>query len=386
MRILYMAPDPVPAPKGSGVRIERTVRALRALGHEVELLTPAGTGRVMGLPHETIALPQENYLDRMLAWRDSAARWLKERRADAVWFRSPWEGAAALEWARRAGGRAVYECHGFPSVELPYHYPDLEGSPLSLEKLIAEERATLAGADGVLTHSQTGRRALLMRGVSPERIQLVPNCVDPAVFSPAAHPPPGPPWRLAYVGTLAPWQGLPCLLEGLARARRKHALELQVLGPRKGAWQSDLRRLARALRVDDLVRVSGAVTQEELVPALRAAHVCVAPLPADARNAFQGCCPIKVLEYMGCGRPILATDAAPLKELLVHGRTAYLARAGSPAALAQGIDWLLADAARREALGAAAREEALARWTPAAFSSALSAAVAAQAAPQEAAA
>ena len=40
MRILYLAPDPLPAPKGASVRIARTVQTLRDLGHDVVLFTP----------------------------------------------------------------------------------------------------------------------------------------------------------------------------------------------------------------------------------------------------------------------------------------------------------------------------------------------------------
>jgi hypothetical protein len=65
----------------------------------------------------------------------------------------------------------------------------------------------------------------------------------------------------------------------------------------------------------------------DLVPVLQTAHVCLAPLADDPRNVVQGCCPIKLLEYMAAGRPILSTRIPPVEELLEHGQTAHLARA-----------------------------------------------------------
>ena len=368
MRILYLAPDPVPAPKGAGVRIERTVRTLLALGHEVEVLTPAGgpERRLEGVDHHTVPLGDGEFLDRMLGFRRAAGEWLAARRADVVQFRSIWEGMAVVA-EQRGRARLVYEAHGFPSVELPYHFPGLRSEDALLRKLIHEEQLALASADLAITPSRTGARFLAMRGVAPERIAVVPNAVDAALFSPAERPPPdAPPWRIVYQGTQAPWQGLDSLLEALSRMRGV-PFELHVVGPARSPWRRRLRSLARRLRVHHSLQLSRATGQADLVPVLRSAHVCVAPLPADPRNALQGCCPIKLLEYMAVGRPILSTAIAPVEEILEHERTAWLARPGSPASLAEGLRWMLDDAAGREAMGERARDAALADWNGEAF-------------------
>lgn len=377
MKVLYLACDPAPMPKGSSVRIEATLRALQALGHEVQALTPAGPAAPWSfLPHETAALPEGNHLTRMLAWRAAAEDWLSGRRADLVQFRGPWEGGPALAWAARSGAATVFEAHGFPSVELPAHYPALEDRPSLVDKLIAEEQAVLTKADLLLTHSRTGRRYLLSRGAHPERIAVVPNFVDLDLFTPPQTPPAdATPLRVVYVGTLAPWQGLSVLLEAFSLLRGRIPAELHVIGPRKGPWHRELALLARRLRVRPLLKVSGAMARGDLAAALRTAHICVAPLPSDERNSGQGCCPLKVLEYMAAGRPILATSVAPLREILVHMDTAYLAKPGSPAALAEGLAWMAAHPAEREALGVKARERARACWTPEHFQDRLGAAL-----------
>jgi glycosyltransferase involved in cell wall biosynthesis len=378
VRILYLAADPVPGTKGASVRIERTVRSMLALGHDVALLTPesADGQRLEGVEHEAVTLDHDNYLERMMAFRREASAWLEQQQADAVQFRGIWEGIAAAAWARQQGARVIFEVHGLPSVELPYHFPGLEENHDLLDKLIAEEHVLLDAAHLVITHSHTGRRFLLMRGVHPDRIAIVPNAVDPELFSPGPAPlEDAAPLRMVYVGTMAPWQGLPILLEGLTRFRSGPVVELHVIGQRKSVWRRQLRRDARRARVHHLVHVSGSTTQDNLVPVLRSAHLCVAPMPADGRNTLQGCCPIKLLEYMAVGRPILATRIAPIEEILVDGDTALLADPGSTAALAEGIAWALANPAEREAMGQRAREAVLARFTPELFSARLAAAL-----------
>lgn len=349
MRIAYLVSDPVPAPKGASVRIQRTLATLRELGHEVELFS--------GLPDA-----ETPFLERMMALRQAAETWLLPKKADLVQFRGIWEGIPALAWARQHGAKAVYEAHGFPSIELEYHYPGLPDG--LLRKLIAEEQALLSTADRVMTPSKTGARFLLMRGVRAERIDVVPNAVDAALFSPSPEPPPdAPPYRLVYEGTLSPWQGLETLLEALARLKDR-PIELHVVGPLKSAWRDEIRARARRLRVHHQLHLSGAMEQRDLVPVLRTAHVCLAPLPADARNSVQGCCPIKILEYMAAGRPILGTSIAPVEEILAHGTSAWLVPPNSPAELAEGVAWMLDHPAEREALGRAARAEAVERWSP----------------------
>ena len=76
-----------------------------------------------------------------------------------------------LDLRHRRFRQGLYiEAHGFPSIELPYHYPAIHGDSPLLEKLILEERAVLQGSHLILTPSRTGFRHLLMRGVPIERI------------------------------------------------------------------------------------------------------------------------------------------------------------------------------------------------------------------------
>jgi len=357
VKLLYLAPDPVPAPKGASVRIARTVQTLRDLGHDVETLMPAADGGAPG-----------NFLARMLAFRAEAGGWLAARRADAVQFRSIWEGLPAVAWARRAGARAIFEAHGFPSVELAYHFPALARHGRVLDKIIAEERRVLEASDAVHVPSLTTARFVRRLGVPAARIHVIPNAVDPVLFAPPAAPPPDtPPFRAVYLGTLSPWQGLGTLLEALALRRGTAGVELHVVGPQKSAWAQALRAHARALRVHHALQLSDPVAQADVAPILRTAHVCVAPLADDARNSLQGCCPIKLLEYMAAGRPILATRLPVVEEIVEHGVTGYLVQPGSAAALADGLRWMLAHPVEREALGARARQAVLARWTPAEF-------------------
>ncbi len=360
MKIAYAAFDPVPFPKGSAVRIEATVTALARAGAQVQLLTPlaeqppegfATSLEVEGVCHQPVPIGGDHFLDRALSFRQAVKEQMKP--AQVAIFRSPWEGLAMLERVERV----VYEAHGFPSVELPSHYPGVLHRAGLMERLVGQEQLCLARAERVLTPSETGKTYLLSRGVQPQRVRVIPNSLDLSRFETPPPPPTGPPWRLAYMGTMAPWQGLTVLLEALAHLKNRVPVKLVLAGPRKGRWMRQARRVAKAVRVRSLIEFTGPLSRQSLLELLWSCHLVLAPLPDDPRNSVQGCCPIKLLEYMACGRPILSTGIRPVRELLEHGRTGWLVAPGSPFSVAEGIRRLLEDPDLSARLSSEAREE-----------------------------
>ena len=63
-----------------------------------------------------------------------------------------------------------------------------------------------------------------------------------------------------------------------------------------------------------------------------------------------------VMEYMACGKPVVATAGGGTTELVIEGQTGYLVPPSDPARLAAAIERLLSDPALRQRLGAAGRE------------------------------
>lgn len=114
-----------------------------------------------------------------------------------------------------------------------------------------------------------------------------------------------------------------------------------------GGRESELRHLARSVRLHAVF--TGLLESEEIVGALAAADVVVHP---SLHEIF----PNAVGEAMACGRPVVATDAGGTGELLGRdGDTGVLVPPGDAAALAEAVRELLADPARRDRLGDAAR-------------------------------
>jgi glycosyltransferase involved in cell wall biosynthesis len=73
--------------------------------------------------------------------------------------------------------------------------------------------------------------------------------------------------------------------------------------------------------------------------------------------------PLKVFEYMAVGLPVVTIDIPPLNDIVRHGREGLLYHSGDVDALAAAIDELERDSGRRRAMGAAARERVVERYS-----------------------
>lgn len=133
---------------------------------------------------------------------------------------------------------------------------------------------------------------------------------------------------------------LPLLIQ---QGRRIHVSFLGD-GPQKAHLTAEVNRLGLGAHV----QFGGTVTHDQMLTAMSAADVVVIP------SRFEGF-GLTALEAMAMGRPVVATTAGGLPEVIEHGVSGWLVSPGDPEALAMAIARLLDDAALCAALGAAGR-------------------------------
>ncbi|MCC6623948.1 MAG: glycosyltransferase family 4 protein [Deltaproteobacteria bacterium] len=161
---------------------------------------------------------------------------------------------------------------------------------------------------------------------------------------------------VAYFGRLAEQKGVHLLIEALGRLRH---LRFQLLLDRFSAYRSDYER-----RIDDLIVDHGVADRvvrfdakhDEMPRYMNAADLVALPSISTPswREQYGRVAP----EAMACGRTVIVSDSGALPELVGDG--GVIVPEGDVAALTDAIARLLADPARREALGrvAAARAHA----------------------------
>ena len=369
--ILYTSFDIVPYPKGASTHIVNFVRGLVAAGNTLHLITP-GDGilpaedtldgaRVTRLPLN----PTDNFLSRSISFGQA----VMEHAASAPpyhvsHFRSIWSGFPLTRAKQRYGYKTLFEVNGLPSVELKYHYPGLEGDSI-LTKVREQELATLALSDAVICPSDVTRAFLVSLGVPSSRITVIPNGYTPRHFETLAPSPIGenPVPTILYIGTLADWQGIQVLVEAMPIVLAEHPARARIIGRGRSRQRKALSKRIRKLGLEEHISLEAALPHHEIPAVIAEADVCVAPLAYNDRNVTQGCCPIKVIEYMGAGRPVVASNLPVVRELAREDVDALLYSPGDADGLARQILRLLQDPQLANRLAGSAAERARENFT-----------------------
>ncbi len=219
------------------------------------------------------------------------------------------------------------------------------------------ERLTYATSDLVIATNESYKETAIRRGwLAPDDVVVVRSGPESGRFVGMAPDPAlkrGRPFLVAYLGVMAPQDGVDYLLRAMAlllERRGARDVALTLIG--SGDSFDDLVALSTALGLDDVARFTGRIPDAEVEAILSTADVCVGPDPKNPLNDVSTM--NKILEYMALGKPIVAFDLRETRYSAGDG--ALYARPNEEADLAAKIDLLLRDPARREAMGAYNRE------------------------------
>lgn len=122
-------------------------------------------------------------------------------------------------------------------------------------------------------------------------------------------------FRLFYHGSISRNRGLGLVIDAIALGGLPDDFRFVIVGD--GVERADLERQARELGVDRQVEFRGFVPYEKIVDEICQADVCICPLPD--RLEWNVSSPLKVFEYMACGKPMILTPI-PAHEDVVGGR------------------------------------------------------------------
>ena len=350
MRIVYVCADrgiPLLGDKGASVHLRSLSAALAKRGNEVCLACHNLTGQNPTPVGVKVALLPDPGQD--------GEKWLsafcREMGAEVVMERYSLSSSQGRAAATSLGIPLVLEVNA-PLVDEAARYRNLD----DLDNWRAWERRILSGADRVIGVSAGIKSHLESLGVEAKRITVIHNGAnvlrfrgsDGAAVRARHHL--GRALVIGFSGSLKPWHGVDSLLEAVASLSSRPRLLIVGDGP-----QADtLRRQSVTLGIADRTTFAGAVPHHLMPGYLGAMDLGVAPYVAQSEFYFS---PLKVVEYLAAGLPVVATDQGDLKELV--GDAGILVPAGDIPSLARALGGLCADAAERRRLSAAAGARSL---------------------------
>jgi PEP-CTERM/exosortase A-associated glycosyltransferase len=375
LRILHVLDHSVPIQTGYTFRTLSILREQRKLGWHTEHLTSPKQGAygtaaedVDGFLFHRTPL-RTGFLSRYsatepLAMIASTARRLHEvalaTRPDIIHAHSPVLNAmAALRVGRRLRIPVVYEIRAFWEDAAVDHGTATEGG-LRYRLTRALETFAVRRADHVTTICEGLREDLAGRGISPDKITVIPNAVDPETFH-AGHTPDSKlrdryglaeATVLGFIGSFYAYEGLDLLIQSLPQiVEQDPKTRLLLVGG--GPEEVRLRQLAHECGVHDRVIFTGRVPNKEVHAYYDAIDLLV--YPRHRMRLTDLVTPLKPLEAMAQGRAFVASDVGGHRELVAHGRTGFLFRAGDTQSLADAVREVLEDDETRTTVLARAR-------------------------------
>jgi N-acetyl-alpha-D-glucosaminyl L-malate synthase BshA len=195
-------------------------------------------------------------------------------------------------------------------------------------------------------------------GVSSERIDVIPNFIDPEVFRPGKEPchraalAPGGEKIVMHVSNFRPVKRVGDVIEAFARIRRELPARLVLIGdgPERPMAQDHAERLGVG---DSVLFLGKHASVDEL---LACADLFILP---SASESFG----LAALEAMAAGAPVVASRAGGIPEVVPDGEAGFLLDVGDTEGMGEAGARLLRDPALHERFSAAARRCAVERFS-----------------------
>ena len=175
----------------------------------------------------------------------------------------------------------------------------------------AIERKTLQGADNVLAINEELRNYAIGIGAEPSKTIVIRAGVDFKRFNPRIN---GDEIRrlygfrredvvLLFIGWLYPFSGLREVVLELAKKQEEYS-NLRVLVVGEGDLFPELKAMKERYALKQLV-LAGRRPYDEIPSFISASDICL--LPAHRNITMRNIVPIKMYEYMACGKPVIST-------------------------------------------------------------------------------
>ncbi len=362
MKILHIFDHSVPLHSGYAFRSLAILKQQQDLGWETRHLT--------SLKHTSTG-PDQETIDGLLFYRSRSTggllhklpifkQWevvtaLEQRldeiipgeRPDLLHAHSPsLNGIAAIRAARRHGLPVVYECRAFWEDAAADHGTSSEGGPrYHLSKAL--ETWVFRNADAVTTICEGLGSDILSRGVSADRITVIPNAVNIERFPYCApredalaeelglqHNP----VVLGFIGSYYGYEGLSLAVQALPTIiRRQPRVQLLLVGG--GVQEGKLKAQVKSLGLESRVCFTGRVPHEQVERYYSLVDILL--YPREHMRLTDLVTPLKPLEAMAQGKLVLASDVGGHKELIRDGENGRLFRAGDSSALADAVNDML---------------------------------------------
>lgn len=268
----------------------------------------------------------------------------------------------ALIAARRLGIPFIYEVRGLWEITAAagnetWHHSERFELARRIESLVANE------ADGAFAITEEVRDELVKRGAERGKIEILPNAANifqyvplPAERSKVVEKKKKGEFLLGYAGSLVDYEGLDLLISAVA-ALPESLSHVGALIVGDGSVLPALKQQVTDLGLQERVRFTGRVPNEQINDYLAIFDAVVCPRKSNIVTELVS--PLKPIEAMAAGRPVVGSNVSPIATLLDTDSTrGLLFDADDVRSLSEAITQLAIEPKTAQDMGRRAR-----KWT-----------------------
>jgi glycosyltransferase involved in cell wall biosynthesis len=191
------------------------------------------------------------------------------------------------------------------------------------------------------------------------RINVIHDGTDTAKFAPCAERCTEGRSVVGIVGRISPWKGQDVFLRAAYQVIQKHpTTRFRIIGSAmfgETQYEADLRRICSELELQNAVEFTGFCEDT-------ASAICELDVLVHASTCPEPFGQV-IIEGMAAGKPVIASRAGGVMEIVEHGRTGLLVEMGDANGVANAISQLLSDPAAAGKLAKQGRERILEHFT-----------------------
>jgi len=331
---------------GQSVHVIQLAKNLAKRSLDVTLYYPAPSGTTISIPKEVrrvpIRVPSRGYLRGRLFQVRLFLKLLNAAKPDILYIRLSAGAIAPILYARLLKVPSFVEINGNLKAEYRSRFGrQMMGKHfIKLWRIRWVESLNLRWSSGVIFVDEQLKEEYIESYKIKGRTTVIHNGADVEVFKPIqkekARNMVGLSTKellIGYTGALAPWYAIDDLIQAVS-ILIADGLTVRLVVVGAGSETLRLKTLTKNLNLESHVLFTGAVPFSKIPFYLNAFDILALPLRS------KGGSPIKLYEYLACGRPVVGTRVSQLQIIEEIG-AGVLTEANSPESLAQAIMMLI---------------------------------------------